>query len=85
MRNVLALILAHREPAIGGVALSLLLPCDVIGVHFAKFGASASLKQLDVVEIVSSSRKSATQKARLHNVSEPTISRIIAAARCATS
>ena len=38
-------------------------------------------QQLDVVENVSSSRRSAAQMARLYNVSEPTISRIIAAAR----
>jgi len=38
-------------------------------------------QQLDVVENVSSSRRSAAQMARLYNVSEPTISRIIAATR----
>jgi len=38
-------------------------------------------QQHDVVENVSSSRRSAAQMARLYNVSEPTISRIIAAAR----
>ena len=38
-------------------------------------------QQADVVENVSSNRKSAAQMARLYNVSEPTISRILAAAR----
>lgn len=36
---------------------------------------------LDVVENVTSARKSAAQMARLYKVSEPTISRIVAAAR----
>jgi DNA invertase Pin-like site-specific DNA recombinase len=35
----------------------------------------------DVVENVTSGRKTAAQMARLYNVSEPTISRILAAAR----
>ena len=38
-------------------------------------------QKLDVVENVGSSRKSAAQMARLYNVSEPTISRILATAR----
>jgi DNA invertase Pin-like site-specific DNA recombinase len=42
-------------------------------------------QQLDVVENVVSNRKSAAQMARLYEVSEPTISRILSAARQARS
>ena len=41
-------------------------------------------QQADVIENVSSNRKSAAQMARLYNVSEPTISRILAATRQAS-
>lgn len=40
-----------------------------------------SAQQADVVDNVIANRKSAAQMARLYNVSEPTISRIVAAAR----
>lgn len=42
-------------------------------------------QQADVADNVIASRKSAAQMARLYNVSEPTISRVVTAARQAAS
>ena len=78
---------------IGGLQPVEELPAGDAGVGLAAARAEGRIggrrpkltpaQRADVVENVASGRRTATQMARLYKVSEPTVSRILAAARAA--